>query len=283
MPPRRCPAERAIVTNAATNDHQITIERLSGALGAAVTGVRLGELDDAQFATIRQAFLDHSMLVFPDQFLSEDDHVSFASRWGEFSISPFVTYLDEYPAILPLHNRGKAGAVTENWHTDSAFLDEPPALNVLSARDVPIGGDTMWSNQYNSYERLSDGLKAMLDGVRGEFTGARLAALAGSEDVPRNLHPIVRTHPDTGRKALYISKPVDTLPRFEHMTAEESLPLLEYLYAHSVRPDNVYRHHWRNGDVVMWDNRCTMHYAVHDYGEEVRDIHRISIKGDVPR
>jgi taurine dioxygenase len=107
--------------------------------------------------------------------------------------------------------------------------------------------------------------------------------LVGASEVPSNFHPIVRTHPETGRRALYISRPVDTLTRFEGMTAAESLPLLNFLYQHSVQPDNVYRHHWQNGDVVMWDNRCTMHYAVHDYGDDVRDVHRVSIKGSVPR
>lgn len=264
-------------------NQEIITKPLSGAIGAEVTGVRLAEVTDATFAVIREAFHTYCTLVFPNQFLTIDEHVEFAARWGEFSISPFVTYLESHPAVLPLHNRGKAGAVTENWHTDSAFLDEPPALNVLSARDVPVGGDTMWSSQYNAYERLSDGMKAMLDGIRGEFTGARLASLVGASEVPSNFHPIVRTHPETGRRALYISKPVDTLTRFEGMTAAESLPLLNFLYQHSVQPDNVYRHHWQNGDVVMWDNRCTMHYAVHDYGDDVRDVHRVSIKGSVPR
>ena len=260
----------------------MTVTPLSGAIGAAITGVELANLSDGEFEQIQQAFFDHCMLAFPRQFLSTDDHVAFSGRWGEFGISPFVTYLDTHPGVLPLQNRGKAGAVTENWHTDSAFLAEPPAMNILSARQVPVGGDTMWSNQYLAYERLSDGMKAMLAGLRAEYTGARLAAMVGSDDVPSTFHPIVRTHPVTGRKSLYISKPVDSVPRFENMTAEESLPLLNYLYAHSTQPDNVHRHHWSNGDVVMWDNRCTLHYAVHDYGVEVRDIHRISIKGTAP-
>jgi len=261
----------------------MTVVPLSGSIGAAVTGVRLTALADGQFEQIHEAFLEHCMLAFPEQFLSVDEHVEFAGRWGEFSTSPFVTYLESHPGVLPLHNRGKDGAVTENWHTDSAFLAEPPALNVLSARDVPIGGDTMWSNQYQAWDRLSDGMKDLLEGVRAEYTGARLASLVGSTDIPSMFHPVARTHPETGRKALYISKPVDSVPRFEGMTDAESLPLLHYLYEHSTQPDNIYRHHWQNGDVVMWDNRCTMHYAVHDYHEEPRDIHRISIRGTAPR
>jgi taurine dioxygenase len=258
------------------------VRPLSGAIGASVTGVQLAALTEHNFEAIRGAFLEHCMLVFPEQFLSIDEHVEFAARWGEFSISPFVGYLESHPCVLPLHNRGKEQAVTENWHTDSAFLAEPPALNVLSAREVPIGGDTMFSNQYRAYERLSSGMKRLIDRTRAEYTGARLASLAGSTEVPTMFHPIVRTHPETARKALYISRPVDSVPRFEAMTEAESLPLLRYLYDHSIQPDNVYRHGWSNGDVVMWDNRCTMHYAVHDYRDAVRDIHRISIKGTVP-
>lgn len=256
---------------------------LSGAIGAAITGVRLAHLAQTKFNQIHQAFLDHCMLVFPGQFLSIDEHIAFAERWGSFSISPFVSYLDSHPCVLPLYNRGKDNAVTENWHTDSAFLTEPPALNILSARQVPVGGDTMWSNQYQSYDRLSAGMKTFLHGVRAEFTGARLASLVGSDTVPATFHPIVRTHPETDRKSLYLSKPEDSMPRLKGMTPAESLPLLHYLYQHSIQPDNLYRHHWRNGDVVMWDNRCTLHYAVHDYGEDTRDIHRISIKGSIPR
>ena len=111
---------------------------LSGALGAAITGVRLADLTQTEFDQIHEAFLDHCMLVFPGQSLSIDQHVAFAERWGSFSISPFVRYLDSHPCVLPLYNRGKDNAVTENWHTDSAFLSEPPALNILSARQVPI-------------------------------------------------------------------------------------------------------------------------------------------------
>ena len=173
----------------------IKIVPLSGAIGAAITGVHLAKLTEAEFDLLHKAFLDHCMLAFPEQFLSIEEHMDFAARWGEFSVSPFVRYLDSYPSVLPLHNRGKAAAVTENWHTDSAFLAEPPALNVLSARDVPIGGDTMWSNQYRSYDRLSTGMKALLDGLRAEFTGARLASLVDSADVPAAFHPIIRTHP----------------------------------------------------------------------------------------
>ncbi len=267
---------------AATTD-QIEVIPVTGSIGAEIAGVQLRALDDATFAVIRQAFLDHCMLIFRDQHLTIEEHKAFAARWGEFSISPFVNYLEDHPGVLPLVNRGRDGAVTNNWHYDSAFLPEPPSMTINSARQVPVGGDTMWSNQYFAYETLSDGMKEMLMGRRVCFTGARLAALGSAKEVPTTFHPIVRRHPETGRDALFLGNPGSTVTHFENMSVEESLPLLQYLYQHSIEPDRVYRHQFRNGDLVMWDNRCTMHYAVHDYGDTaVRDLHRISIKGDQP-
>ncbi len=262
----------------------LTITPVSPNVGAAVTGTDLGSMSDGQFAEIWTAFATHSVLVFPDQHLSVEEHEAFGARWGEFSVSPYVTYLDDHPGVLPLTNRGKAHTVTENWHSDSTFLPSPPAATILSAREVPLGGDTMWSNQYLAYDSLSEGMKALLEGVRAEFAGTRLAGLVGStDDIPCSLHPVVRTHPETGRRSLYVGHPGDTMRRFEGMTTAESLPLITFLYEHSTNPDRIYRHRWSAGDVVMWDNRCTMHYAIHDYGEQTRLLHRISIKGDVPR
>lgn len=272
--------------NTETRDTVTTLTKtpLTPHVGAAIEGLNLAELTDADFEAVHRAFLDHSMLVFPRQHLAVEDHVAFAARWGEFSVSPFVTYLPDHPQVLPLSNLGKAGAVTENWHYDSTFLPEPPALTILSAREIPLGGDTMWSSQYRAYETLSRGMKQLLDGVRAEFAGTRLAKRLGNDsEVPFSRHPVVRTHPETGRKALFVGHPGDTMRCFENMTIEESLPLIGYLYEHSTQPDNVYRHRWTAGDIVMWDNRCTMHYAIHDYGDETRSLHRITIAGDTPR
>lgn len=261
----------------------IDVRPVSGSIGAEIADVELRDIDDSVFEAIRRAFLDFSMLVFRDQHLTIEEHIAFASRWGAFSVSPFVSYLPDYPGVLPLTNRGRAATVTNNWHYDSAFLPEPPAMTINSALEVPVGGDTMWSNQYLAYETLSKGMKDMLKGRRVCFTGARLAALANADEIPSTFHPIVRRHPETGRNALFLGKPGSTVTHFEDMSEAESLPLLTYLYEHSVEPDRVYRHHFRDGDVVMWDNRCTMHYAVHDYGDTaVRNLHRISIKGDKP-
>ena len=145
-----------------------------------------------------------------------------------------------------------------------------------------MGGDTIWCNQYVAYERLSDGMKAMLHGVSARFCGARLARTHGHQgDVPEQYHPVVRTHPETGRKALFVGHP-DTCTNFENMTVAESRPLLDFLYAHCVQPDAMYRHMWKPGDLLMWDNRCTMHYAVHDYGTQTRNMHRVTVKGTKP-
>ncbi|MEJ6684297.1 MAG: TauD/TfdA family dioxygenase [SAR86 cluster bacterium] len=259
------------------------IQPLTGGFGASISGIRLGEIDDAEFEVIRKVFLASSVVVFSEQFLSKDEHLAFAKRWGEFSITPFLNYLEDYPGLLCLENKGKARSVTENWHYDSSFQSEPPSLTILSAQDVPAGGDTMWSDQYKAFEALSSGMQDMLSGVRAEFRGTRLARLTNSDKpIPSAFHPVVRTHPETGRKALFVGLPGETMGCLESMTDAESLPILKFLYEHSVLPDHVYRHRWRNGDVVMWDNRCTMHYAVHDYGDAVRELHRITIKGDKP-
>ncbi|MBV24695.1 MAG: taurine dioxygenase [Gemmatimonadetes bacterium] len=263
---------------------KMTVIPLSGHIGALVEDLSLSALSDSEFDAVKQAFLDHCVLVFPKQLLTIEEHLQFAARWGEFSTSPFVQYHPEHPAVLQLSNLGKANAVTENWHFDSSFLPAPPSLTILSARKIPVGGDTMWSNQYHAYDTLSEGMKALLDGVRGEFAGTRLAKRVGKDsDIPFSFHPIFRTHPDTGRKALFVGHPGDTLRCLEGMTQEESLPIIQYLYKHSTNPDRVYRHHWAEGDIVMWDNRCTMHYAVHDYGDQTRELHRVSICGDIPR
>jgi len=262
----------------------ITIKPLSGSIGASVRGVSLGSIDDQQFEQIRDAFLRYCMLVFPGQHLSPEHQFEFARRWGEIAVTPMLKYVEGWPGLLKLNNTGKANSITENWHYDSTFIPAPHALTVLAAQQLPeAGGDTMWSNQYLAYETLSPGMKRMLVGVRAKFTGARIAKRSGVEgEPPHAFHPIVRTHPETGRKALFIGHPGDTLPHFEDMTEAETRPLLDYLYEHSVQPDRVYRHVWEDGDVVMWDNRCTMHYAVHDHGTATRILHRVTIKGTAP-
>ena len=262
---------------------RVEVRPLTGSIGAAVFGAPLGSLEDEQFDIVHRAFLDHCMLTFEGQHLDDAGLLAFAKRWGDFMTTPMLTYRDGFPGILRVFNRGKVATPTEYWHPDSAYLEKPPAISILAAQELPeAGGDTLFCNQYFAYAALSDGMKTFLDGMRAKFSGTIMARRTGHEGaVPFTYHPIVRTHPETGRKALYISHP-DTVPSFENMTAAESRPILDYLYAHCPKPDRSYRHIWRPGDVVMWDNRCTMHYAVHDHGDADRVMHRVTIAGDRP-
>ena len=257
----------------------IAIRPLSGSIGAAVTGMNLSELNADQFSTLHEAFLDNCMLVFPAQHLGVDDFVAFSDWWGEIVTTSFLQYLEGHHGVSKLFNRGKAGSVTENWHSDTPFLPKPPSINFLSAFDVPIGGDTMWSNQYLAYESLSPGMQEMLSGLRIEFNGESLAGLINSQEELRNFHPVVRTHPETGRKCLYIG---DQAQRFDGMTAEESKPLIDYLMTYIQRPEFTCRVRWEPGSLVLWDNRCTCHYAIADYAGHTRRMHRVIIAGDAP-
>jgi len=260
-------------------------QRLSSVLGAEIHGINLNTIDNSAFDEVRNLFHENMVLVFREQALSLDSLMLFSQRWGEVVVNPIFNYVESYPGVLQIDNMGKNESVTENWHYDSTFYEKPPALTVLSMDTLPaIGGDTMWSNQYAAYERLSERMKLMLDGLRGVFKGTRVArASASLDEVPSASHPLVRTHPETGRKALFVGNPEETLVHLEGMSVAESRPILQFLYEHSTTPDNIYRHRWQAGDVLMWDNRCTMHYAIHDYGNEVRRAFRTTIKGEVPQ
>jgi taurine dioxygenase len=258
---------------------------LTGSVGAAVEGVDLNQpIDEAAFEVLHRAFLRHCMLVFRGQHISPRAQVAFARRWGEpAQQNPLLKELADFPEIVQVTKIPKETASTEAWHYDSPYTPVPPKISMLSALTVPRGGDTMWSNQYEAYERLSSTMQRTLEGLRVRFTALRLGRMLGADlkDLPSAVHPLVRTHPETGRKALYVGHP-DTAQTIDGMTFAESRPLLDFLYQHSTSPDNVYRHMWKEGDLVMWDNRCTMHYAVHDYGEQERVLNRVTLKGEAP-
>jgi taurine dioxygenase len=180
--------------------------------------------------------------------------VAFARRWGDpVQQNPLLKGIDGFPELIQVTKIPKETASTEAWHYDSPYTPVPPKISILAAVRVPRGGDTMWCNQYESYERLSPVMKKMLEGLRVRFTGLRLARMMGSDEakIPSAVHPLVRTHPETGRRALYIGHR-ETAQQIEGMTREESRPILDFLYEHSTNPDNLYRHMWQEGDVVMW-------------------------------
>lgn len=262
---------------------QLQITPLTGSIGASVAGIRLGEpLTDGARASLQAAFLQHCVLVFRDQFLKPAEQVEFARLWGDPVVTSMLNPLDGFPELVQLANIKKQTTATEAWHYDGSFEAAPPKISMLSAVTIPVGGDTMWSNQYLAYERLSPNLRKTLTGLKVRFRGVRLGRMmnVAEQEVPVAVHPLVRTHPETGRPALFVGHQENAC--VEGWSQEESDPLLGFLYAQSVTPDNVYRHMWREGDVVMWDNRCTMHYAIHDYDSQERVLNRVTLHGDVP-
>ena len=255
------------------------IDPCSPAVGAFVTGVDLATpLGESTMERLVAAFHDHGVLVFRGQHLAPTAQVDFAARWGTPLVVPHLAAhaVPGASAILRVTNTGKTASLTENWHFDSAFFPNPPPITILAAQQIPaMGGDTMWANQYLAYETLTPAMRTLLEPLRAGFTGT-MADESGQRREVVTYHPVVRVHPVTGRRALGIGR-IESVPFFEGMTPAESRGLLEFLYQHASRPDLVYRHHWSDGDVVMWDNRCLLHYAVHDYGDEARLMHRVTV------
>jgi taurine dioxygenase len=280
----------------------IEVQPISGSIGAEIHGVDLSrDLSQETFAEIHQAFLDHLVIFFRDQNLTIDQHIAFARRFGPPTVDPFVKSAEDRPELLVVvREKTEKRVFGEGWHSDNTFLERPPLGSVLYAKEVPpYGGDTVFANQYLAYEDLSSGLRAMLDQLRaihtpasynksisaGRFGADRTmklrhdavmeAALAGEIE-----HPVVRTHPETGRKALYVNGGYTS--RFKGWTEEESQPLLKYLYEQATKPEYSCRFRWATNSLALWDNRCAMHKAVNDYLGQRRVMHRVAAEGDRP-
>lgn len=259
------------------------IDRLAPSLGAEITGVDLASASASTIAAVRQALLDHQVLVVRDQVLTPADHERVTAMFGTPYVHPVFPHLPGHPPVVLIRNHGKATHVNDHWHSDVTFDPTPPKATLLYALTVPaLGGDTQFANQYQAYEDLSAGMKQMLASLRAEHRGDAVARLAGRplDEAPSAMHPVVRTHPEIGRKALFVCRAFTV--RFEDMTREESRPLLEWLFAHCARYEITYRHRWRQHDLVIWDNRCTLHYAIHDHGDAPRIMHRTTVVGDRP-
>jgi taurine dioxygenase len=273
----------------------IEINSLTPVIGARVTGVDLAiDLDDEVFAVIHQALLDNLVLHFPGQDLPPAAHVAFTERFGAVEPHPLGARKGhpEFENLLVLENNpDRRGARNDFWHSDVSCAPTPPALTMLHAITVPEGkGDTLICNMYEAWEGLADDVKARLDGLTAEHSGEaiRLRNQAADTDGNKDMvvpdaetHPVVVRHPETGRRALFTNKFFTT--NFTGMTIEDSTPLLELIEAQATLPENVYRHSWSSGDVLVWDNRCTMHYAMYDYDpSEARRMHRTTAAGDRP-
>lgn len=283
----------------------MSVKRISDTFVGEVDGVDLSDDHDAaEIAAIRQALLDNSILVFRDQTMTNAEHVRFSQKFGPSEIHSVKQYLlPEFPEIIALANRGEKGTKPvanggAYWHSDITYKAKPPMASILYGLEVPPeGGDTLFCDMYAAYDGLSDTMKARLDGMQAEHSylerfmqmrarddgfqkdSFELSAEQKAELAPAT-HPIVRTHPETGRKALFVNAGF-TL-RVIGVDADDEISLLDELHAHAGQDRFVYRHNWRAGDVVFWDNRCTMHRAT-DYDRSYsRRMHRTTVQGDVP-
>ena len=275
---------------------RLDIRPLAGALGAEIFGLDLAErLDDARIQALREALLEHVVIFFRDQALAPQQLLALAERFGEVGKYPFVEGLPECPLVLPVikepHERANFGGI---WHSDTAYLERPALGTLLYAIETPpTGGDTMFANTYLAFEALSDGMQRLLAGLRAVNVAGKPVTLRTREEMHSKrgtaadveatsaVHPVVRTHPETGRRSLYVNL-AHTL-RFEHMSEEESAPLLTYLFAHQIRPEFTCRFRWQPGSLAFWDNRASLHYPLNDYHGHRRVMHRVTLLGDRPR
>jgi taurine dioxygenase len=289
------PMARGTMNNAAHRSYRhIEVRPIAGALGAEIYGVDIGRvLEDDVVAEIRQAFLDHLVVFFRGQKLAPSQQLAFAQRFGEPMEYPHLKGLPDCPLITPVikleHERVNFGGI---WHSDTAYLEQPPMASMLYALEIPpYGGDTLFANQYLAYDTLSGRLQQALAGLTGINSSLKADASKTREDRLRAAgvetkvlvgeHPVVRTHPETGRKALYVN--VGHTTQFKGFTAEESAPLLEYLFQHQIKPEFTCRFCWEPGSLAFWDNRCTQHNPVNDYHGFRRVMHRVTLAGDTPR
>ena len=283
-------------------DYQhITVQALNGALGAEINaGSLCVPLTEQVIAEVQKAWLEFGVVVFRDQSLSTPEFARFCEQFGALDRYPFATPTAEHDQVYPIikepeqaHNFGGG------WHTDTSYLAQPPAATCLLALQVPPhGGDTLFANTAAAYEALSAGMQALASPLRGVFTPALVHGTSGafahlrqgsaeSQDsaqaataAQRVEHPIIRTHPATGRKAIYAA--AGHCERIVDMTIEESQPILNYLENHATRPEFTVRLQWQVGTIALWDNRCVFHYALNDYPGERREMRRVTLQGEVP-
>jgi taurine dioxygenase len=279
------------------NYKHITVQPISGALGAEMGNVDVSQdLSAEVIAEIRRALVDHLVIFFRDQNLTTEQQKTFTRRFGEIFVHPNFNTGEGDPEIVEVLRRpGDTRIVGEEWHTDTTMMPEPPMGAILYAIEVPpFGGDTMFANQYLAYEALSDGMKALLGGMRAVHSDRKVAGPSRGLNARRSVqvredaewretqtaHPIVRTHPESGRKCLFVNHSYTN--RFEDMTQAESTLMLEWLLNHGHRPEFTCRFSWRPGSIAFWDNRCVKHIAINDAGPHARHMRRVQVAGEAP-
>jgi len=273
----------------------MNVTPIAGALGAVISGVDLSRgMTTTLAADIRQVFLQHKVIFLRQQILTPQQFLDFAKAMGEPIEYPFVKGIDSFPQIIEVkkleHEKVNFGGI---WHSDTTYLEVPPMGSMLLSLEVPpYGGDTMFANQCLAYESLSATMKRLLDGLVGISSSAKADVSKTREDriksdgkevVPKSYlaeHPVVRTHPETGQKALFVN--VAHTAGIKGMTDEESAPLLQFLFQHQIKPEFTCRFAWEPNAIAFWDNRCVQHNPVNDYHGYRRVMHRITLQGDRP-
>ena len=272
----------------------IEITPLTAAIGAEVTGLDLREeLSDVDVKVVRQALLDHLVLFFRDQPISDDEQIAFVLRFGPMHVSPLQTVHQDAPEIVVLNQVYPRGEGADEWHSDNTFLADPPMASILRAERLPaVGGDTCFASMYAAYEGLSPPMRDFVDGLRAvhDITNPLKKAIrdghstldlgAMQEKCPPVEHNVVVTHPETGRKALFVNR--NSTTHIVGLSDREQEVLLPFLFDHVRSPEYQCRFHWTEGSIAFWDNRSVQHYAVADYHEQ-RIMHRATIAGPVAR
>ena len=275
---------------------KLKIQKVAGSLGAEIHGLDMSSpLDKETHAAVHDALMDHQVLFFRDQDITPDQHVAFAENFGTLQVHPLLPRLDDNPEVLILESFEGRRSAANLWHSDVTFDPEPPLGSILLARTLPdYGGDTMWANMYEAYEALSAPMKRYLEGMtalhtagRAQFEKVDARDTLDQDGIKKKRktmepseHPVVRTHPVTGRKALFVNSIFTQ--RLKGVPRKESEAILNYLYDHISTPEFTCRFQWQPNSVAFWDNRCTQHYAVADYGGSHRLMHRVTINGDRP-
>jgi taurine dioxygenase len=276
----------------------LKLRKLSYPLGVEICDIDVAkDISERSFGEIYRAFLDNGILLFRNQDITREQHIEFSRRFGELDRHESLPRdrHPQHPELLMVTNEPKPdGSPSDTkytgrqWHSDMSFTTEPSLGSLLKSYAVPeVGGDTLFANMVMAYDALSDGMKKLIANLHGiHLSGTRKLANdnSGIERMqeqkklnPPVAQPVVRVHPETGRKALYIGEKVK---RFDGMTDEESRPLIDYLVRHATKPEFVYRHQWRKNDIVVWDNRCTMHQALGDFDEtQLRHMERTTVLG----
>lgn len=269
----------------------IAVKPVSPRIGAEVSGVDLStSLGNGAVAELARALDEHLVLFFRDQRLSYDDAKRLGRHFGELAIHPSIPGPEGHPEILPIHADAKSRLINgERWHSDVSCEAEPSSISILHLTTVPsLGGDTLFASQYAAYDALSERMKAYLDGLTALHDGGPYyRSINERRDIadtgkvyPRAIHPVIRTNPTTGRKALFVNQVFTT--RINDLPADEGQALLSFLTNHAAKPEFQTRFQWRAGSVAMWDNRFTQHQAIWDYFPQTRSGFRVTVRGDRP-